>query len=255
MKSYFFYSAGLHITFLIFLATVGTLLSKPPKKYYSIDLMSAMSGGPAGAGPVSPTSEVKAAPTPAVPTPKIKTPKAPPAPAPVRHVEEQEPAEDTMRMLAQLKKKRLTQAKERRYEDYSNEDSRPSRNSEPAEAATPSRGGGSGNGGSNALGAGPGISVGNGTPFPFPWYIKAIYGKLDSKWKPPSNFDPGTSCVVSFAISRDGTISKIRMTKASQDSFFDGLAMRAVTAANPLPKLPDAYPEDTLDVHMTFSGK
>jgi TonB family protein len=123
------------------------------------------------------------------------------------------------------------------------------------EAAPAGRSGTGGNGGGGNLGAGPGISVGNGTPFPFPWYIKAIYTKLDQKWRPPAEFGSGTQCVVSFVIARSGAISNVRMTKSSDDSLFDGLAERAVTAANPMPKLPDAYPEDTLDVHMTFIGK
>lgn len=252
MKSYFVFSAGFHVAMLLFLATVGTLLAKPKKSYYSVDLMSSMSsGGAPGASSAVATPEPKAVTVPTPAAPKMKAPKM--APAPVRQAEEEEPAEDTMRLLAKLKKKRMTQAKARTYEDSS---PRAAREDYEPERAAPSRGGSSGHGGGGgSLGAGPGISVGNGTPFPFPWYIKAIYQRLDKQWRPPSSYDPGTTCVVSFKIARDGQISGTRMTKSSRDSFFDGIALRAVNSANPMPPLPGGYPEETLDVHMTFLGK
>lgn len=250
MKGYFYTSALIHGVLLVGLTMLGTLLAKPAKKYYSIDLMGSMSSG--GGTMESPAVAPAAAKPLAVPAAnKIKVTKAPPAPAPVRTVEQDEPADDTMKLLAKLKKKRVAQAKQREQE-YGNESER-STGSSSEETASSNAGAGKGGGG--GLGTGPGISVGNGNPFPFPWYIKAIYAKLDSKWRPPSTYDPGTSCVVSFKIARSGQISGVRMTKTSHDSFFDGIAMQAVTGANPMQPLPEGYPEDVLDVHMTFLGK
>src|SRR5258706_8156571 len=101
MKSYFVASCAAHGFLLAALIVIGTLLSKPRMSYYAVDLFSAPTGGGAVAGPtVSPVS------APAPPAPKaIKVPKVS-APAP-RAAEEELPDQDTIRMLAKLKKKRM----------------------------------------------------------------------------------------------------------------------------------------------------
>ncbi len=98
-------------------------------------------------------------------------------------------------------------------------------------------------------------SAKTGQPFPFPWYLKTVSDRLDRQWTPPDSASERTLCQVSFVIARDGRISGERISKASDDPFFDQLALRAVQAANPMPALPSGYPEATLNVHMTFKGK
>jgi TonB family protein len=56
-------------------------------------------------------------------------------------------------------------------------------------------------------------------------------------------------------ISRGGEISDTRISQSSHDSYFDQLALRAVVYSNPLPPLPNGFPDDTLKVHMKFVGK
>jgi TonB family protein len=56
-------------------------------------------------------------------------------------------------------------------------------------------------------------------------------------------------------INRRGEISGSQISKSSGDQLFDQLALRAVLYANPLPPLPNGFPDDTLKVHMKFVGR
>jgi TonB family protein len=78
---------------------------------------------------------------------------------------------------------------------------------------------------------------------------------LDKQWHPPQEYAPDTTCQVTFVISRAGEISGSVLSKSSGDSMFDQLAMRAVLYANPLPPLPNGFPDETLKVHMKFVGR
>ncbi len=156
-----------------------------------------------------------------------------------------------MRMLAKLKKKRLTQPKES-YSTTSGAAPASTREEAVSGSAAPQ---GPGRGGAGGFGSGPGIVADSGTPFPFPWYLTAIAERLDKQWKPPQAYEPDTICVVTFNIARDGQISESKISKTSRDSLFDQLALRAVLYANPMPPLPNGFPEDSLKVHMKFVGK
>ena len=226
MKPFFLYSTALHGVFLASLITLGTLLSKPRMSYYAVDLMGSFPAGGTAAGPTS--SPV------AVPAPRAAT--APKASAPTPAAEEV-PADDTIRLLARLKQKRLALAKS------------PPQTFEPAAPAT------SGRGGIGLPGSGAGIVADAGLAFPYPWYLKAIADRLDKQWKPPQEFQPGTVCQVTFIVGRGGDISGSQITKSSGDALFDQLALRAVLYANPLPPLPNGFPDDTLKVHMKFVGR
>ena len=110
MKSYLFYSCAAHGLLVAALIVVGTLLSKPRMSYYAIDLMSAPAGGGSEPGPVVSPVSTPAPPAPKVVIPKVTAPKVA-RPAPREAAEEELPDQDTIRMLAKLKKKRLTQQK------------------------------------------------------------------------------------------------------------------------------------------------
>lgn len=176
--------------------------------------------------------------TPAPRVPKVSVPKV--APRAPRAAEEELPDQDTIRMLAKLKKKRL-----------SHKESQPQAPEEEP-ASSPQN---AGHGGTGIPGSGAGIVGEAGTSFPYPWYMKTIADRLDKQWHPPHDFDPDTTCQVTFEIDRAGQISGSKLTKSSRDSAFDQFALRAVLYANPLPPLPNGYPEATLTVHMTFIGK
>ena len=234
-----------HGAFLAALIVVGTLLSKPRMSYYAVDLFSAPAGGGATAGPVvSPVS----APVAAAPAPKaaIKLPKVAAVHAP-RAAEEELPDQDTLRMLAKLKKKRLGIIKSQ----PSSQSEQDSTDSSENTASSP----GNGRGGSGLPGSGSGVVGAAGPNFPFPWYMKAVSSKVDKEWQPPQGSQPGITCVVGFTIHREGRVSGEVIEKRSSDSFFDQLALRAVRNSNPLPPLPSGFPDETLNVHFTFTEK
>ncbi len=222
------------------LVILGALLSKPRMSYYAVDLMSSLPSGGGGAVETSPSPEA-IKPAPKVTIPKIKTP------APRTVQEEDIPDNDTIKMLAKLKKKRIAQ--QQAAEEYT-----------PSKSAARDDGGqgqseGASHGGGGMLGGGPGITAAAGTPFPYPWYLKAIADRLDKQWKPPPAYESDTTCQVTFDIDRAGQISGSKITQSSRDSLFDQLALRAVLYANPMPPLPNGFPEDSLKVHMKFVGK
>jgi protein TonB len=231
MKSFFVFSTVAHGMLLASLVVLGTLLSKPRMSYYAVDLVSSL---PAG-GPMTVPSQSPAA----IATPKVVA--APKVAAPSPAAEEEVPAEDTIRLLAKLKKKRLTQAKKRA--------------SASEETSIPSAPAASGRGGIGLPGSGAGIVAEAGTAFPYPWYLKTIADRLDKQWKPPQEFQPDTVCQVTFLIDRGGNVTGSEITKSSGDQLFDQLALRAVLYANPLPPLPNGFPDESLKVHMKFVGR
>jgi TonB family protein len=60
----------------------------------------------------------------------------------------------------------------------------------------------------------------------------------------------GVKAVISFTISRDGSMSELRVEQSSGYNSFDLAALRAVQNAAPFPPLPRAYKHDDLGVHL-----
>jgi len=208
----------------------AALLSRPRMSYYSVDLIGSFPSGAAGGGAAVQSAPVKnTAPTPApapVPTPKV----SPKAFIKLPGKDKKPPAAARPAPKAAVK---------------------PAAHPSTGSGAGTAQGPGGGEGGAN--GSGITASAG-GVAFPYPWYMKLIADKINRQWK-PQNFQPGTTCVVSFAISRNGQVSEPTMEKASGDPLFDTYATRAITYAGQMPELPTGYPDPTLTVHMTFQGQ
>jgi TonB family protein len=242
VRPYFLFSTAAHGLLLAALVVVGTLLSKPRMSYYAVDIMSS---SPAGGGI---TAVPAASPVAVREPPAPKMARAPKTAARAPVAEEERPDQETLRLLAKLKQKRLARQEGR-------PDSSPPSVSEPspgAESAAPSE---AGRGGAGLAGSGAGIVADAGPAFPYPWYLKAIADRLDKQWHPPQEFEPDTVCQVTFVINRAGGISGSKISKSSGDALFDQLALRAVLYANPLIPLPNGFPDDTLIVHMKFVGR
>jgi len=227
LKKYFLFSFTAHGLFFGALVALGTLLSRPPMSYYSVDLVSSLPSAPS----VSPATPV----TPE--TPKVKEP---PVPAPV--VPKSVPHE-AIKIAAKTPKKPAPHVPAPKPKPVSKTPpSLPSwavaNNLEATNtSASPL--------GSNAAS----VSAKTGQPFPYPWYLKVVYSRLEKQWHAP---DEALSCVITFVIGRDGAVSDIRVSKSSGDPFFDQVAQHAVSDTNPMPPLPSGYPEPSLKVHMTF---
>ena len=130
--------------------------------------------------------------SPAPPAPKVSAPRV--APRASRAAEEELPDQDTLRMLAKLKKKRLGLIK-----------SQPQGTADSAES---SDGGasapGAGRGAGGLPGSGAGIVGEAGPGFPYPWYLKVVSQKMDKEWHVPQGYQPGIICMVGFTLHRDG---------------------------------------------------
>jgi TonB family protein len=102
------------------------------------------------------------------------------------------------------------------------------------------------------LAHGVGAVASPGGDFPFTWYLKQVERKVYEKWTQPLRGTEGQKAVVVFEIARDGQVSRARVEKSSGDIAYDQAALRAVTDANPLPRLPDDFKESPLRIHFGF---
>lgn len=246
MKNYFALSGILHGVILGLFVGGSTLLSRPAKSYYSVDLFSSLPAGSPGGGGLAPgLVSAPAAPAPTVPAPPI---------------EEEEVAvpKDAIKIGKEKKKLPKTNTKTPQPAAQPAPKKRQPREvkySYGSAGTSHSGSGGQGAMGSGSGGGGSGIIGEAGNSFPYPWYLKQIADKMDKQWKPPAEFQADTLSQIVFVISREGQISGAKIERASGDTFFDQLALRAVLYANPLPPLPTGYPDDTLTVHFKFLGK
>jgi len=90
--------------------------------------------------------------------------------------------------------------------------------------------------------------------FPFSYYLALLRSRIQTNWEPPvgSAASLSRAATVYFRIQRNGQVTDISIEKGSGDFLFDRAALRAVTLANPLPPLPNDFPEPSLGVHFEF---
>lgn len=90
--------------------------------------------------------------------------------------------------------------------------------------------------------------------FPFLYYLSVVRNKISSNWLPPraSSGKEPIRTKVFFLISRDGRVNQVALEVSSGISFFDQSALRAIYASDPLPPLPEEFPDAELGVHFTF---
>src|SRR5262245_7600499 len=108
------------------------------------------------------------------------------------------------------------------------------------------------------LGRPTGVAQGAGTAasvdgdFPFQWYLTAVQRKVHEQWVQPRTSPQGQRAVITFEIARSGEVTGARIEKTSGDAAYDLAALRAVTAANPLPPLPAEFKGTVIRVHFGF---
>ncbi len=223
MKTYVYASAAGHALLLTAAVVWGTLLAKPRLSYYAVEMLSGTPMPPAAPAPQAPPTEKPVEDVPAQPEPK-----------------------SVMKEVIKLNKKepkKLPKATPKPTPAPPKPSISGALRSLAGTAATPS-----------AVNQGlPGANVvatASGPSFPYPWYLKMVSDKLDQHWKPLGE----STCQVTFTIARGGRVSGEVVRKSSGDLFFDQTALRAVQDSSPMPPLPNGYPEETLRVHMTFTG-
>jgi len=114
-------------------------------------------------------------------------------------------------------------------------------------AATGVRGQGFGLSTGGGAGVGAMLDVAN---FCCPEYLVLMVQKIRSNWNSQAE-TPG-EVGVRFVIERTGIIAEPSVERSSGVFALDQNALRALVGTRQLPALPDAYPNPTLTVHVTF---
>jgi protein TonB len=109
---------------------------------------------------------------------------------------------------------------------------------------------GQGFGLSTGGGAGSGSSLEITGDFCCPEYLSIMIARIRSAW----NQDQGArgTSLIRFTIKRDGSITDASIFKPSGTVTLDTAALRAVLATRTLPPLPDAFPNPTLTMRLSF---
>ena len=109
---------------------------------------------------------------------------------------------------------------------------------------------GQGFGLSTGGGAGSGSTLEITGDFCCPEYLSTMLMRIRSAW----NQDQGArgTSVIRFTIRRDGSITDASIFTASGVTTLDTAALRAVIGTRTLPALPDAFPNPTLTMRLSF---
>ena len=230
LKPYLLRSGALHLFGAAFFVFLGLVIKTPPRKdFYNIDFLGGVSGP--GEGPAAPA---RAKPAPAAPAPV----KAEALPSLKRWLPKARAAtlrDAEMAVKAGPKEKNAPEAVR---EPDAMSASRQEQNAGSAVKA--------GGGGSADVAADPGL-------FPFPWYLARMRAALWSSWSQRMPAEART-CVVSFALARNGSVSEVSVSDGSGDSDFDYAALASVQEAAPFPPLPEDFKDPTLKVHVKFQS-
>lgn len=109
---------------------------------------------------------------------------------------------------------------------------------------------GQGFGLSTGGGAGTGSSLEITGDFCCPEYLATMIARIRSAWN-QNQGAKGTS-LIRFTINRDGSITNATIFAPSGTLTLDTAALRAVLATRTLPPLPDAFPNPTLTMRLSF---
>lgn len=99
-------------------------------------------------------------------------------------------------------------------------------------------------------GAGSGSMLEITGDFCCPEYLATMIARIRSSWN-QNQGGRGTS-LIRFTIQRDGKITDATIFQPSGTTTLDTAALRAVLATRTLPPLPDAYPNPTLTMRLSF---
>lgn len=106
-------------------------------------------------------------------------------------------------------------------------------------------------------GAQAGMSFGAGGAFGnrYPWYVESVQRRISSNWL-LSTVDPyvqwAPRAVITFEITRTGTVLNIQMLQSSGVPSVDRSALRAIRDSSPLDRLPSDYRGDKVLVEFWF---
>jgi TonB family protein len=242
----------LAVSFALHILVVGAFSITFKSKSRRIDLSSSYSvnlvGGPGGGGGGAVQKEAARPETkkiPEKPTPAVKETK----PAPVKN----KPIPIKKEDLVSLSKKKVPEKKETTEEEFEQVQKKIQnlkKKTEYLDVAKVARGvGGVGSGG--FLGTGEG---GGGIVDPLlQKYHMDVVEKIKEAWRKPVFSKRGVSeVVIAVRIRRDGTVVDINPEKTSGNRLYDESVIRAIKAAEPLPRVPAGIKDDPVDLGFTF---
>ncbi|HYA17273.1 MAG TPA: TonB family protein [Bryobacteraceae bacterium] len=103
--------------------------------------------------------------------------------------------------------------------------------------------------GAGGIDIGPASVLGNR----FGAYVDLMRDRISQHWVTADlHAAPTQKCMVAFTIARDGTVSNVRISQPSGNYLLDNSARRAVLDANPLPALPQTFPQNEATVELGF---
>jgi TonB family protein len=122
-------------------------------------------------------------------------------------------------------------------------------------AGVPGEGVAGGGPGGGVLGAG-GDGRGGGQVKSLEWvaYRQRILNAVKERWSNAIK-RPGLLTTVRFRIARDGTISRVEVSKASGNAVYDQTAVAAVERVRQLPPPPPAYADEFAEFEVNFYGE
>jgi TonB family protein len=102
-----------------------------------------------------------------------------------------------------------------------------------------------------------GLSLGAGGAFGhrYPWYVGSVRRRISSNWL-LSTVDPyvkwAPRAVITFEVTRDGTVLNTQMLQSSGVPSVDRSALRAIRNSSPLDRLPSDYRGGKVAVEFWF---
>lgn len=85
--------------------------------------------------------------------------------------------------------------------------------------------------------------------FTYDYYLDRMLALIYDQWRKPTS-QGNTHAVVRFTVLKSGEISRLELAEPSGSNAFDLAALRAVSNANPLPRLPASYRRSALEVTL-----
>ncbi|MDR0305183.1 MAG: TonB family protein [Chitinispirillales bacterium] len=94
------------------------------------------------------------------------------------------------------------------------------------------------------------VSLQISEPFEYQWYLDQLQSKIKNRWKPAAN-EKG-EVIVQFVISRNGSMSGLKLISPSGRGLLDRQAMQAVEMSAPFASLPSGFSGQSLTVNLTL---
>jgi TonB family protein len=206
------------VPFIVALNWKPRILSRPPT-FEIVQIQAPQPPKPRAKQKVAPAVET---PKPVVPEPQI-VPKSEPKPEPKPEPKKQET----------IKPKETSQTKSTQQQKPAEEEDISDLESLFAEPVTSSS-----------------VSVQISEPFEYQWYLDQLQSKIKSRWKPGAN-EKG-EVLVQFVISRNGSMSGLKLVSSSGRTILDRQAMQAVEMSAPFAQLPSGFAGQSLTVNLTL---